>query len=107
MLLRNTLLATTALTLVVTPALAADVTYPAAPPPAGSPLYSPASLVTGDLSLAIGAVSGGGENLGAYEGTGRAALPLTGGFNLWVSTVAPAASSTRAAGPAELRARFT
>jgi hypothetical protein len=81
MLLRNTLLATTALTLVVVPALAADVTYPAAPPPPGSPLYSPASLVTGDLSLAIGAASGGGENLGAYEGTGRAALPLTGGFN--------------------------
>jgi hypothetical protein len=73
-----------ALTMAAAPAFAADLAYPAAPPPAGSPLYSPASVVTGDFTLGIG-WTGVDGNLDDDSTTGliggRTNIPLWSGWN--------------------------
>ena len=73
-----------ALVIFAGPALAADLPYPAAPPPAGSPLYSPTSLVTGDFTLGIG-WTGTDGNLDSDSSTGliagRVNIPLWSGWN--------------------------
>lgn len=59
-------------------ASAADLqTYPAAPPPAGSPVYAPQTMVTGDVSLALGYFEfDGSSDTGEAWGTGRVNIPL-------------------------------
>ncbi len=64
------------------PAAAADLAvYPAAPPLAGSPIYSGHSMVTGDVSLALGYFSFGSADTGEAWGTGRVNIPFGGGLN--------------------------
>lgn len=66
--------------LAVGSAAASDVlSYPPGPPSAGSPVYAPASLVTGDVSLGVGWLDENGD--GAFEllGAGRVNAPLQGG----------------------------
>ena len=66
------------------PAFAADLAYPAAPPPAGSPVYSPTSVVTGDFTLGVGWLGTDG-NLDSDSATGliggRVNIPLWSGWN--------------------------
>jgi hypothetical protein len=66
------------------PAFAADLPYPAAPPPAGSPVYSPTSIVTGDFTLGLG-WTGTDGNLDGDSTTGliagRVNIPLWAGWN--------------------------
>jgi hypothetical protein len=62
------------------PACAADLAASAAPPPHGSPLYSPASMVTGDISLGVG-WTGENGNLSGNTGTGHVAGRTN--FGLW------------------------
>jgi predicted porin len=72
-----------ALVLLAGPAFAADLAvsaYPAAPPPHGSPLYSPTSLVTGDISFGIG-WSGENGNVDSNSATGHVAGRTN--FGLW------------------------
>jgi len=77
-----------ALMLLAGPAFAADlaasVPYPAAPPPKGSPLYSPTSLVTGDVSLGIGWTGTNGsvdKNSATGHVAGRTNFGLWSGWN--------------------------
>lgn len=75
-----------AFALVAGPALAADLpaAYPASPPPSGSPVYSPTSMVTGDISLALGwAGTNGHLNSDSFSGFagGRANIPFSGAWN--------------------------
>jgi len=76
-----------ALLLLAGPAFAGDVpeaVYPASPPPAGSPLYSPTSVVTGDFTLALG-WTGTNEDFNDNSATGHVAgrvnIPLWSGWN--------------------------
>lgn len=71
-----------------TPVLAADLlTYPAAPPPSSSPVYSPTSMVTADVGLAIAYYNqdndgtGGDYDTGEIVGDGRINIPLWAGWN--------------------------
>jgi hypothetical protein len=71
---------------VAAPAFAADLpaAYPAAPPPSGSPVYSGQSLVTADVSLALGwAGQDWTENSDSFSGFvgGRVNIPFGGGWN--------------------------
>jgi len=71
------------LTLLAGPAFAADLAasaYPAAPPPHGSPLYSPTSLVTGDISLGIGWT---GINGTVNDNSATAHVAARTNFGLW------------------------
>jgi hypothetical protein len=76
-----------ALVLLAGPACAADLaasSYPAAPPPRGSPLYSPTSMVTGDISLGIGWTGENGnlnKNSAAGSVAGRVNFGLWSGWN--------------------------
>lgn len=73
-----------AATLAATPVLAADLSYPAAPPPSSSPVYSPASMVTGDISLGLGwAGTNGGLDSDSISGfaAGRLNIPFGAGWN--------------------------
>jgi hypothetical protein len=73
--------------MVAAPAFAADLpaAYPAAPPPSGSPVYSGQSLVTADVSLALGwsGVSGNGLDSDSFAGFagGRVNIPFGGAWN--------------------------
>jgi hypothetical protein len=69
-----------ALVLLASPACAADLAASAAPPPRGSPLYSPTSIVTGDISLGIG-WTGTNSNLDKDSATGHVAGRVN--FGLW------------------------
>lgn len=62
---------------------AADLyVYPAAPPPTESPVYEAQSLVTGDVSLALGYFTFDGANdTGEIWGSGRVNIPFAGGWN--------------------------
>lgn len=68
--------------LVAAPAFAADL--PAAPPPSGSPIYSPAPMVTADISLAIGWAGHdwtvNDDSATGFVG-GRVNIPFGGGWN--------------------------
>lgn len=79
--MRRLLLSTTALMALAIPAVAADLGVP----PSGSPLYSSAPMVSGDMSAALGGAwaSGEGESqsLGAYDTSARFALPLVSGIS--------------------------
>lgn len=80
------LLLAAAATLAVSPALAADVlVYPAAPPPSTSPVYAPTSMITADVTGALG-WAGTNGNLDSDSFSGLAAarinIPLgAGGWN--------------------------
>jgi hypothetical protein len=69
------------------PACAADLAasaYPAAPPPRGSALYAPTSIVTGDFSLGLGWTgtnSSVDNNSGTVHVGGRVNFPLWSGWN--------------------------
>ncbi|MBN8996907.1 MAG: hypothetical protein J0H94_16930 [Rhizobiales bacterium] len=72
--------------LVAAPALAADLpaSYPAAPPPSGSPVYSGQSMMTADVSLALGwAGQDWTVNSDSFSGFvgGRVNIPFGGGWN--------------------------
>ena len=73
-----------ALTMFAGPAFAADLAYPAAPPPAGSPMYSPTSVVTGDFTLGVGWIGTDG-NLDSDSASGliagRVNIPLWSAWN--------------------------
>jgi hypothetical protein len=68
--------------LVSGPALAADLgaSYPAAPPPSGSPLYSPTSVITADIGLAIGWQDWSSSSA-AIGINGRVNIPWFGAWN--------------------------
>ncbi len=72
--------------LLAAPAFAADLpAYPAAPPPSGSPVYSGTSMVTADISLALGwaGVDNGPLQSDSFSGLAgaRANIPFGGGWN--------------------------
>jgi hypothetical protein len=69
-----------ALALLAGPACAADLAASAAPPPSGSPLYSPASMITGDISLGVG-WTGTNGNVDKDSATGHASGRTN--FGLW------------------------
>ena len=73
-------LALAALALLAGPACAADLAASASPPPSGSPLYSPTSIVTGDISLGIG-WTGTNGNVDKNSATGHASGRTN--FGLW------------------------
>ncbi len=67
-------------------ALAADVgTYAYPPPPPGSPVYAPVSMVTGDIAAAVGYWSDSYDAAGEILGAGRVNFPLQGGSNWYVT----------------------
>jgi hypothetical protein len=72
--------------MVAAPAFAADLpaAYPAAPPPSGSPVYSGQSLMTADVSLALGWAGHDGDfdddSFSGFAG-GRVNIPFGGGWN--------------------------
>lgn len=80
--MRKLLLTTAAVAALSAPALAADL---GGVPESGSPLYSSAPMVSGDISGALGGVwfSGGGESesAGAYDASARFALPVVSGVS--------------------------
>ena len=81
MLLKTLLLGGLA-SFVAVPAMAADLSYPAAPPPAASPIYSPASLVTGDIALSFGWFDPDeGDSSAEFVGNGRVNFPFWNGWN--------------------------
>jgi len=60
-------------------AVAADIAlYPVATPPSGDPVYAPQSMVTGDVSLAIGYFEFEGFDTGEVWGTARVNIPFGG-----------------------------
>jgi hypothetical protein len=71
---------------VAAPAFAADLpaAYPAAPPPSGSPVYSGQSLMTADVSLALGWAGHDStlddDSFSGFAG-GRVNIPFGGGWN--------------------------
>src|SRR5579872_713496 len=69
-----------ALVLLAGPACAADLPASAVPPPSGSPLYSPTSMVTGDISLGVG-WTGTNGNVDKNSATGHVAGRTN--FGLW------------------------
>jgi hypothetical protein len=79
MMVRASLGAAAVAALMAGPAMAADLYY--SPPPAQSPIYGPASMVTGHLEIGGGIVSGDGNTWGAIGGAGRASLALTPTFS--------------------------
>ena len=80
---RNVFLAAAFAGLAATPAWGgADLlTYPAAPPASGSPVYAPTSMVTGDIGLAIAYVSFDSYDSGEFVGDARVNIPLWAGWN--------------------------
>ncbi|MBN8996909.1 MAG: hypothetical protein J0H94_16940 [Rhizobiales bacterium] len=80
--MRKLLLTTAALSALSVPAFAADL---GGAPESGSPLYSAAPMVSGDISAALGGswFSGEGfsESAGAFDTSARFALPLTSGIS--------------------------
>lgn len=79
--MRTLLLTTAAVAALTVPAMAADL---GAVPESGSPLYSAAPMVSGDISAALGGTwfSGDGfsESTGAFDTSARFAMPLTAGL---------------------------
>ncbi len=80
------ILGVAAFALAVGPAMAADLpaAYPAAPPPSGSPVYSSSSLITGDVTLALGWTGSdskaNGDSFSGLVG-GRVNIPFGNGWN--------------------------
>lgn len=81
-MMRKLLLTSAAIAALSVPAMAADL---GGVPESGSPLYSGAPMVSGDISAAIGGTwfSGDGydENVGAFDTSARFALPLVSGVS--------------------------
>jgi len=79
--MRKLLLTSAAVAALTVPAMAADL---GAVPESGSPLYSAAPMVSGDISAALGGTwfSGDGfsESVGAFDTSARFAMPLTAGL---------------------------
>jgi hypothetical protein len=62
--------------------LASDVlNYPAAPPPIGSPVYAPASMITGDATVGLTYYAEPDDDYSVWDifGSGRINVPLGGG----------------------------
>lgn len=80
--MRKILLCTATIAALSVPAMAADLASPV--PPSGSPLYSGAPMVSGDISAAVGGTwfsfPGESENAGAFDTSARFALPLFNGI---------------------------
>jgi hypothetical protein len=80
--MRKLLLTTTAIVALSAPAMAADL---GGAPESGSPLYSPAPMVSGDISGALGGVwlssDGESDSAGAYDTSARFALPVVSGIS--------------------------
>jgi hypothetical protein len=80
--MRKLLLTTAAITALSAPAFAADL---GGAPDSGSPLYSSAPMVSGDISGALGGAwySSGGDSdsTGVYDASARFALPLVSGIS--------------------------
>jgi opacity protein-like surface antigen len=79
--MRKLLLTTAAIAALSAPAMAADLASPV--PPSGSPIYSSAPMVSGDISGALGGAwfsfPGESESFGSYDASARFALPIFGG----------------------------
>ncbi|MCP4383815.1 MAG: hypothetical protein GY798_20815 [Hyphomicrobiales bacterium] len=60
---------------------AAELVYPAAPPPIDNPVYAQGSMVTGDVSLAFGYFSFEGFETGEVWGTARVNIPFSPAWN--------------------------
>ena len=84
---RTAFIAATVAGLAASPALAADIDYPAAPPPASSPFYAPASMVTGDVGLGIAYYNEDNDgaahdyDTGEVVGSGRVNIPFGPAWN--------------------------
>lgn len=74
-----------------TPAFAADLYAPYIPP-SNDPVYAPAPMITGDLSLGIGFLNSDGsffesdDTIGVFTGGGRANINLGGAWNVMLET---------------------
>jgi hypothetical protein len=81
-MMRKLLLTSAAIAALSVPAMAADL---GGVPESGSPLYSGAPMVSGDISGALGGIwasgDGSSESAGAYEASARFALPLVSGIS--------------------------
>ena len=85
--MRAKLLMTASAIAIATPAMAADLSGYV--PPSGDPIYSPAPMVVGHLSVGVGIgdIDETDDNVGIFTGVGRANIPFSGGvWNLELET---------------------